>query len=398
MIGEHETEETRADAVRRRAFELSQSPEAGSPNDNWLEAERELTVLHDYDTVDRDFEQVGITLSRLPAEVGAVWRLSLPRGERIEAWEPGNNGLAPPAAIARLLEQVAAGKRLVPSPPLSTDPGTIRLREMIATQRQALLAHDPGARLGEDPENLHQHRVAARRTRAVLRAARRYLDPAWRRSLLGPLTELGTATGPVRDLDVFLEHVREELRDLDEPDRAAAGPLLTALEREHDSARGALLTVLDGTAYRLLPARLRHPPRLAAGVEAIPLERVARKEFRRLVKALDRLGKDPQEAEIHSLRIALKRVRYAAELATPDGEAQRRFLADAKALQDLLGKHQDAVVAEKHLRAAVISDSATAAAFVAGRVAERQRKRRALVREQLPAAWKRLRKSGARLN
>lgn len=397
-IDGHDIEQLRAENVRLRAFHLSRGSEAGTPDENWLRAERELTVLHDYDTVDRDFERVGITLSRLPAEVGAVWRLSLPRGERIEAWEPGNCGLAPPTTIAHLIEHVAAGKLLIPSPPMSTDPGTIRLREMIEAQREAFLAHDPGTRLGEDPENLHQHRVAARRTRAFLRAARSYLEPAWRQSLVGPLRELGAATGPVRDLDVVLEHVRAELRSLDEPDRSAAALLVTALEREHESARSTLLTALDGAAYRILPARLRLPPRLATGVEAIPLERVARKEFGRLVKAVDRLGKEPDETKIHALRIMLKRVRYAAELAAPDRKALGRFLADAKTLQDLLGKHQDAVVAETHLRAAVVSDSPTAAAFVAGRLAERQHTRRALVRERLPAAWKRLRKSGARLN
>ena len=387
-----------ADAVRLRAFELSHEPEAGTPDENWLEAEREFTVEHDYDTVDRDFERIGITLSRLPAEAGAVWRLSLPRGERVEAWEPGNGGLEPPAPIARLIDQVAAGKPLVPSPPLSTDPGAIRLREMIEAQRQALLAHDPGTRLGEDPENLHHHRVAARRARVFLRTARRSLDPAWRRSLLGALSELGGATGPVRDLDVLLEHLREELRALDEPDRSAAGLLLAPLEREREAARRTLLAALSGSGYRILHARLRLPPRLASGVESIPLERIARKEFRRLVEALDRLGEDPDESEIHALRIMLKRVRYAAELVGPDRKARRRFLADAKILQDLLGEHQDAVVVEQYLRAATVSDEANAAAFVAGRIAERQRTRRALVRERLPAAWRRLRKSGARLD
>jgi CHAD domain-containing protein len=398
VIDGYDIEQLRAEGVRLRAFELSRGSETSTSDENWLRAERELTVLHDYDTVDRDFERIGITLSRLPAEVGAVWRLSLPRGERVEAWEPGNNGLAPPATIAHLIERVAAGKLLVPSPPLSTDPGTTRLREMIEEQRETLLAHDPGTRLGEDPENLHQHRVAARRTRAFLRATRSYLDPAWRQSLVGPLSELGAATGPVRDLDVLLEHVRAELLALDEPDRSAADLLLTALEREHEAARRALLTALDGAAYRLLPARLRLPPRLAPGIEAIPLERVARKQFGRLVTAVDRLVQEPDETTIHALRIMLKRVRYAAELAAPDRKALGRFLADAKTLQDLLGKHQDAVVAEKHLRAAVVSDSPTAAAFVAGRLAERQHTRRALVRERLPAAWNRLRKSGARLN
>jgi CHAD domain-containing protein len=35
-----------------------------------------------------------------------------------------------------------------------------------------LLAHDPGVRLGREPESLHQMRVATRQLRAVLRAAR----------------------------------------------------------------------------------------------------------------------------------------------------------------------------------------------------------------------------------
>jgi CHAD domain-containing protein len=386
------------DAVRLRAFELSQGPDAGSPDENWLRAEQEFTVVHDYDTVDRDFERIGLRLSRLPAEAGAMWRLCLPRGERVEAWEPGNGGLIPPAEIARLVDQVAAGKPLVPSPPLSTDRGAIRLRRLLEAQRLTLLAHDPGVRLGEDPENLHQHRVAARRTRAFLRAVRSSVDPAWRRSLLGPLTELGRATGPVRDLDVLLEHLRGELRELDEPDRAAAGLLLASLESEHEAARRALRVALDGIAYRLLRARLQLPPRLASGVESIPLERIARKEFRRLVAAVDALGKDADESEIHGLRILLKRARYAAELAAPDRKVLRRFLADAKSLQDLLGEHQDAVVAEQYLRAAAVSDRSSAVAFAAGRIVERERARRALVRARLPAAWKRLRRSGARLD
>jgi CHAD domain-containing protein len=384
-------------AVRARALEISLESEAGTPEENWLRAEQELRVAHGYDTVDRDLERLGMTVSRLPVEAGVVWRLFLPRGEQIEAWESGSNGLAPPPEIARLLDVVAGGKPLVPSPPLSSEPGAIRLREAIEAQRGALLAHDPGTRLGLDPENLHQHRVAARRTRAFLRAARRYVDPVWRQSLAEPLGELGEATGPVRDLDVLVEHLRDELPGLDEADREGGSRLVESLELEREAVRRTLLDALDGDGYRLLLARLRMPPRLAPGIEAVPLERIARREFRRLIGAVDRLGRHPGQARIHALRIALKRARYAAELAAPEGAAGRRFLADAKILQDLLGEHQDALVAEQHLRAAAVVDAATAAAFVAGRVAERQRARRERVTERLPAAWKRLRKSGARL-
>src|SRR4051794_9035442 len=109
------------DAVRLRAFELSLGPDSGSPEENWLRAEWELATphqdacAHDYDTVDCDLERRGLRLERLPGEAGAVWRLTLPRGEQVEAWEPGNRGLAPPDEIASLIGAVTAGKPLAAS-------------------------------------------------------------------------------------------------------------------------------------------------------------------------------------------------------------------------------------------------------------------------------------------
>lgn len=382
--------------IRLRAYEISQGWEAGSPEENWLRAKREFSVAHDYDTVDRDLERLGMTLSRLPSEAGVQWRLALPRGEVVEAWEPGTNGLLPPAEIVRLIEGVVAGKPLVPGPPLSREPGALRLRQMLEQQRIALLAHDPGARLGDDPENLHQHRVAARRTRAFLRTTRAYLDPEWRRPLGEALERLGEATGPVRDLDVVLQRLRREVERLDETDEAAKALILRRLEEEREHGRRRLLEALESRDYRFVLARLRLPPQLADGIDDIPLDSLAKKEFRRLAKLVERLGKRPDEEAIHRLRIAIKRARYAAELAAPKG-VRKRFLADARVLQELLGNHQDAVVAERRLRGAAVEDVRTAAAFAAGRIAERQRARRVHVQERLPAAWKRLRKSGSRL-
>jgi CHAD domain-containing protein len=312
-------------------------------------------------------------------------------------WEPGANGLSPPPEVAGLIDGVLAGKELVPLPPLSADRGAVRLREMLGAQLRQLLSHDPGTRLGADPENLHQHRVAARRTRAFLRAPRAHVDSGWRRSLTERLQELGEATGPMRDLDVLLDHVREQVRGLDESERAGAEALLAKLEERRGAARGALLEALARDSYRSLLWRLRLPPRLADGVEAVPLEQIASREFRRLAKAVRQLGKDPDDAALHALRIKLKRARYAAELASPDGQTSQRFLSRAKTLQTLLGEHQDAAVAERRLQETAVHDAETAAAFVAGRLAERQRVRRAEIRERLPSAWKRLRKSGAQL-
>ncbi len=355
-------------------------------------------VVHEYDTADRDLEQIGVQVARLPLEAGVLWRLSLPRGENVEVWTAGTEGLALPVEIMRLVGGVVAGKELVPAAPISDDPGAKRLRASLLEQRARLLKHEPGVRLGTDTENLRKHRVAARRTRAILRSARRYCDPAWRRSITGPLVELGIATGRARDLDVLIAGVQSELEQLDPIDRTDGGQLVALLELERQRARRDLLSTLDGDGHRALLGRLRLPPRLAPGVEAIPLATVARKEFARLAKRVQRLGDRPEEQAVHGLRIALKRARYAAELCTPPGKRSERFLADAKALQDLLGEHQDTLVAEERLRATAVVDASTATAFVAGRLAERRRGRRATVSKRIPEAWRRLRRSADRLS
>ena len=381
--------------IRRRADEISQAWDAGTLEENWLRAEREFTVAHDYDTADRDLERLGMTLSRLPSEAGVEWRLTLPRGERVEAWEPGTNGLTPPEDIVRLIGSVTAGKPLVPGPPLSDHPGARRLRAMLEEQRVALLTHDPGVRVGNDPENLRLHHSAARRTGALLRAARPYLDPGWQRPLGAALRRLGEASEPVRDLDVALGHLRRELEGLDETDERAKAMILERLEGERERRRRRLLEVFDSAEYRFVLARLRVPPRLAARLEEVPLGSIAGREFRRLARLAARLGKEPDEAAILRLRPAFERLRHAAELSAPVEAVRKRALADAHVLQGLIREHRESLVAEQRLRGAAVEDVRTAAAFAAGRLAERQRRRRELVQERLPTAWQRLRESAS---
>jgi CHAD domain-containing protein len=383
--------------IRRRADEIGQGSGAGTAEENWLRAEREFTVAHDYDTADRDLERVGMTLSRLPSEAGVEWRLTLPRGERVESWEPGTNGLEPPEEIVRLIGAVTAGKPLVPGPQLSREPGARRLRAMLEEQRIALVTHDPGVRVGQDPENLHRHSVAAKRASALLHSARAYIDPVWRRPLSGALQRLGEATGPVRDLDGAIAHLRPELDGLDETDHLAKSLLLERLEEEWARRRRLLLEMLDSAEYHFLLARLRLPPQLAAGVEGVPLDALTGEELRRLARVVSRLGDKPDEVVLRQLRTAFERVRQAAELAPPVEAGRKRFLTDAHALQNLVGEHDASVVAEQRLRGAAVEDVRTAAAFAAGRLAERQRRRRERVHERLPSAWIRLRDSAARL-
>ena len=81
-----------------------------------------VEIVPEYDTVERDLERAGAKLLRLPSEAGVDWRLTLPNGEHVEAWEPGTNGLSPPAEITRLIERITAGRDLVPDPPPRSQP------------------------------------------------------------------------------------------------------------------------------------------------------------------------------------------------------------------------------------------------------------------------------------
>ncbi|HEY0636908.1 MAG TPA: CHAD domain-containing protein, partial [Pseudonocardiaceae bacterium] len=90
------------------------------------------------------------------------------------------------------------------------DPPEHQVRVALDTRLRAMLAHEAGTRSGVDPEDLHQMRVAVRRTRAVLRAARPLLDRRWADGLRARLGDVGRALGPVRDLDVLLERLHGE--------------------------------------------------------------------------------------------------------------------------------------------------------------------------------------------
>jgi CHAD domain-containing protein len=85
---------------------------------------------------------------------------------------------------------------------------------------------------------------------------------------------------------------------------------------------------------------------------------------------------------VHDLRKAGKRARYAAELMLPEGgRPVERYVDAVKELQDVVGAHQDAVVAEERLRAIARARTAIAA----GRLIDGERKRRADARRALPA-------------
>lgn len=263
------------------------------------------------------------------------------------------------------------------------DSASGRLRARLREQAERLLAHDPGTRLGTDPEELHQLRVATRRLRAFLRAGRDLLDQDWAEPLRQELRWLGSSLGPVRDLDVLIERLDAEVRSLGD-DEAQGRKLVRTLERSRRSARRRLLAALESERYFALLDALEQP--FATVADEPTLAEIHAGEHRRLRRAVKALASDSPDEELHAVRIRVKRARYAAEL---EGDAE--YVGAAKRLQDVLGEHQDAVVAGSELRALAARMPDTVLA--AGRLIEREQARARRGRGQWRTAWKQLTKT-----
>ncbi|HYS36096.1 MAG TPA: CHAD domain-containing protein, partial [Pseudonocardiaceae bacterium] len=113
------------------------------------------------------------------------------------------------------------------------------------------------------------------------------------------------------------------------------------------------------------------------------------KPLRRLHRQLAVVAAAPTDEQWHDLRIRVKRVRYAAELAGRLAGRRRRaeldtLVGQTKAVQEALGAFNDTVVAEHHLRQ--LDDLSPAGWLALGRLVERQAARRDALRDRLPAA------------
>ena len=277
--------------------------------------------------------------------------------------------------------------------PAKGAPAVEHLRAFLRAQLSAIERHDPAVRVGSDPEDLHRLRVAVRRSRAALREARALLGEEQGRTLRAELKWLGRQLGPARDLDVLIERLRTEVAELDGPDAVPAGKIVMQLESEREAAQQDVLAALESPRYAELLALLEQtvdaPPVATSNVS---LRQLASREFRKLDRQVKALGPTPSNDALHRTRIQAKRLRYATELSSQLlGKDGRAVVSAARRFQDVVGAHQDAVVAEDHIRAAVRRARGVGSGLAAGRLIERERMRRAEARAELPKAWKRLR-------
>ncbi|OQY19122.1 MAG: hypothetical protein B6I34_09910, partial [Anaerolineaceae bacterium 4572_32.1] len=270
----------------------------------------------------------------------------------------------------------AGGNSFGPSAPdsLADNPGLQADDSMAEAARktfsfhfQRMLYHEPGTRLGQDIEELHDMRVATRRMRAALRVFENYLDMKQMSPFIKGLRHTGRILGAVRDLDVFWEKTQSYLNTLPPERQSELEPLRAAWEAERKRTREQMLTYLDSDRYihfrerfgkflqksnagalpilskkgEPLPNRLRHVAPLAVHQRLVALQ------------AYDEwvTGPDVPLERLHRLRIAAKRLRYTLEYFQEVLASEaKQVIKEIKSLQDHLGDLQDAVVASNILR------------------------------------------------
>jgi inorganic triphosphatase YgiF len=212
-----------------------------------------------------------------------------------------------------------------------------------------LQANLPGLLLADDPEYLHQARVAVRRLRSAAGLFKKPCPPLAEE--MARLANLGRALGEARDWDVF---VLESLPGLIEPIPATQKTLMR--RRAHAARRKARAAALDlvrspGTAADLLSMH-----RWLHGLEAgqgeprlIPFARAKLERLHEGVLAASFGFAEQSPEQRHALRIRVKRLRYALDYLGALFGGHKKFAACFAALQDELGALNDANTARRFL-------------------------------------------------
>jgi CHAD domain-containing protein len=313
----------------------------------------------------------------------------------------GLSGAAPREPTPKYIRALGVESELRPEirvPELTGDAAAGDIaRRAIALSVIRLIRHDPVMRLDENPEGVHQARVATRRLRSDLRTFASLVEATWAACLRDELGWLAKLLGAVRDGDVLLERLRRRAARLPEREQPGAIVALASLQSAREEAHADLLAALRSYRYGALVDRLveaANTPALARKARTPAralLPRLVRRPWRSLARYVHALGSPPTDTDLHRVRIRTKRVRYAAEAVAPVvGDDAWAFARTAARMQKILGDLNDAVVAEGWLHERGRDESRPEVVRAAAAMAAAERAAAAHSRTRWEKAWKEL--------
>jgi CHAD domain-containing protein len=235
--------------------------------------------------------------------------------------------------------------------------------------------------------------------RAILRTIQSFLEPDWTKYARQETGWMGSLLGEVRDWDVLLESFQTMFPDFSSHEQRSFKSILNKFEDQRSMARARLVEGLRSDRYLNLLNHLENSlPHLSFHSSPLPIGDLARKACDKLLEFVQSSNSLFPISALHHTRILLKRARYASELAEPlSGKHFKRFIQQTKYVQDLLGQHHDAMVAEERLLSYKQHCRGTGIAYVTGLMVERLRAQQGEVYRQIPEQWKKLEKQGKKL-
>jgi CHAD domain-containing protein len=235
-------------------------------------------------------------------------------------------------------------------------PATLAVAIILRTLFAAMQENEAGIIQDENNECLHDFRVAVRRTRSALSQLQEALPANEVKPFQDGFNWLGSLTGPLRDLDVYLLGFNDDQAMLPCEMRDHLLPLKAFLSHSRTLELQKLKRGIDSDRYRtlmgnwqaLIDGQLSVPPMPEA--HATPILALANrridKMYARVLRQGQEIDRESSDEQLHRLRKSCKKLCYLLEFFVriyPEKAVSRQIRA-LKKLQDALGVAHDLAV------------------------------------------------------
>ncbi|PSJ51377.1 inorganic triphosphatase [Pseudaminobacter soli (ex Li et al. 2025)] len=293
--------------------------------------------------------------------LGALFQLA----RRVDRITPGHLGVLSKAERGYRLLGPAPGAIKASTIPLTHDmTAALAFAQIAAACLRQFRLNEIALGWSRDAAVLHQARVSLRRLRALLSIGKSLFEDSRFDHIRDELRWLARETGDARDIDVMIERARGE--ELSDRLQGARNDAYAEVEAALSSSRARAL-MIDAAEW-ISGSDWQRDQSGKATLEA-PAKEFSSAVFDKFWKKVAKKGRnltDVDDETRHKLRIAAKKLRYAAEFFGPlydskkEAKRHRRFIAAMEHLQDQLGGLNDLVTASTTLSALKLSDVAGA--------------------------------------
>ncbi len=197
----------------------------------------------------------------------------------------------------------------------------------------------------DDPESVHQLRVASRRAGAAVWLFRELVPAKVAKKAKQGLKAIRQSAGEVRDGDVLLGRLRTAAKELDEQDRPAIDFLIGYLVAKRLPVSGGFVELVARFLKKLDKLSSKAVESITSVEPGQRMIELARDNLASQLKKFDRvLAEESHElSALHEARIIGKRLRYTMEIVAdcyPD-EFRKEHYSVVEELQEILGEIHD---------------------------------------------------------